>query len=52
MELQAFRTLLMERVRAFDKWVREDIREVGEDWSKGFNQADWEEQFIMFGETQ
>lgn len=48
MQLQAFRTELMERVRAFDKWVRDDIRECGEDWSKGFTKENWEEQWEAF----
>ena len=50
MELQEFRSNLMERVRAFDKWVREDIREVGEDWSAEFTLQDWEEQWEAFSD--
>jgi hypothetical protein len=45
MELQAFRTVMTNRIRAFDKYVRDDMRE--NDWPP-FELEDWEEQFEAF----
>jgi hypothetical protein len=47
MELQAFRTVMTNRIRAFDKYVRDDMRDNPLDWP-AMNLADWEEQFEAF----
>lgn len=38
----AFRTLLMDRVRAFDKFAHQDMQENPEDYAS-YTQNDWEE---------
>lgn len=48
MRLEEFRTVLMERVRAFDKYVRADMLENPNDWYTVDDADQWEEQWEAF----